>query len=102
MALCRFCPVLYEVVSIPPTNNGALYEAITNANGWKGVELVRRAWDICAAFVSVQHGDVLRESESAGASAHQVLAMARGMFDGQKRLTVLGGYPPFCFDVKSP
>ena len=58
---------------------GMLFEAATYAKRWADSSLVLTGQDILTAFDTVKHFDVIETYRREGASAHQLLSMARDM-----------------------
>ena len=69
---------------------GVLYEAVSYASKWRDSSLLLGSQDLLTAFDRVEHGDAMQELWDAGATAHQVLALARDYTGLQVKLTVPG------------
>ena len=69
---------------------GTLFEALAYAQRWSDTSLAIAAQDVLTAFDTVEHAFVLEVYSKAGASAHQVLALARDMAGVKVKLRIPG------------
>ena len=67
-----------------------LFEAVSYAGKWADSGLVLFGMDVQTAFDSVYHDDVMTTYRKKGASAHQLLAMARNMSSMNVTLDIPG------------